>query len=136
MLDIDEKEQKVPNLKFNAKVETNALVFNDAIEDMDIIGDSLSFIVNPDKFVIQCEGNVSSGKIEMVSNEDTAMEVVNSGPVSSRYSIEYLKKIMKGSKLANTVILEFGQDYPLKTSYNVMDKLSLLFILAPRQPVD
>ena len=43
---------------------------------------------------------------------------------------------MKGNKLSNNVILEFGQDYPLKTSYNIMDKLSLVFILAPREPVD
>lgn len=135
LLDIDQKEQKIPSLKFNARVETNALIFNDMIEDMDVIGDSLSFSLNPDKFIVLSEGNVSSGRVEVDSGEDTNFEVVGE-PVSSRYSIEYLKKITKGSKLANKVLLEFGQDYPLKTSYNIIDKLSLSFILAPRQPVD
>ena len=135
LLDIDEKEQNIPNLKFNAKVETNALMFNEAIEDMDIIGDSLSFNVDPDKFIVQSEGNVSAGRVEISSGDNTNIELVGS-PVSSRYSIEYLKKIMKGSKLANNVVLEFGQDYPLKTNYTIIDKLTLSFILAPRQPVE
>ncbi len=135
LLDIDEKEQKVPNLKFNTRVETNTLIFNDAIEDMDVISDSLSLAVEADKFVIQSEGTTSSGKIEVSSDEET---VVNSqgGNVSARYSVEYMKKIIKGSKLANTVILEFGQDYPLRTEYRVLDKLSLTFILAPRTPTE
>lgn len=135
LLDIEEKEQRVPNLKFNAKVETNTLLFNDAIEDMDIISDSLSFQVMNDKFIIQSEGNISSGKIEITADEETGISL-SGEPVNSRYSIEYLKKIIKGSKLANIVTLEFGQDYPLKVEYKVLDKLVLQFVLAPRTPTD
>lgn len=135
LLDIEEREQKVPNLKFNAKVETNTLLFNDAIEDMDIIADSLSFQATNDKFIIQSEGNISSGKVEISTDEETNV-VLNGGNVSARYSVEYLKKIIKGSKLSNTVVLEFGQDYPLRTEYKVLDKLSLQFVLAPRTPTD
>ncbi|MBI2148687.1 proliferating cell nuclear antigen (pcna) [Candidatus Woesearchaeota archaeon] len=135
LLDIEEKEQKIPNLKFNAKVETNTLMFNDAIEDMDIIADSLSFHAMNDKFVIESEGNISSGKVEINTDEETNVELASSA-VNSRYSIEYLKKIIKGSKLTNKVVLEFGQDYPLKVEYNIIDKLALQFVLAPRQPVD
>ena len=47
-----------------------------------------------------------------------------------------MKKIVKGSKLANKVVLEFAQDYPLRAEYKVLDKLSLLFILAPRTPTE
>ena len=134
LLDIEEKEQKVPNLKFNAKVETNTLMFNDAIEDMDIIADSLSFSVANDKFIIESEGNVSSGRVEIGSDDETVVEV--NGNVNARYSIEYLKKIIKGSKLTNKVVLEFGQDYPLRVEYMILDKLALQFVLAPRTPTE
>ena len=46
--------------------------------------------------------------------------------------IEYLKKIIKGSKLSDKVVLQFDKDYPLKADYLVKDKLSLSVILAPR----
>jgi len=135
LLDIDEREQKIPTLKFNAKIETNTLMFNDAIEDMDIIGDSLSLSASTNNFVIESEGTISKGKVEITSDDETTIQVGDKG-VSSRYSIEYLKKIIKGSKLTNVVTLEFGQDYPLRTEYRVVDKLSLQFILAPRTPTD
>ncbi len=135
LLDIEEKEQKIPNLKFAAKVESNTLMFNEAIEDMDVIADSLSFQAMGDKFVIQSEGHLSSGKVEISADEDTVVALTGNA-VTSRYSVEYLKKIIKGSKLANVVSLEFGQDYPLKAEYKVLDKLVLQFVLAPRTPTD
>lgn len=135
LLDIDDREHKVPNLKFAAKVETNTLMLNDAIEDMDIIADSLSLQAVNDRFVIQSEGNVSSGKVEIGADEETNIQLLQSG-VGARYSIEYLKKIMKGSKLTNKVVLEFGQDYPLKVGYAILDKLALEFVLAPRTPTE
>ena len=110
-------------------------MFNDAIEDMDIIGDSLSLSASTNNFVIESEGTISKGKVEITSDDETTIQVGDKG-VSSRYSIEYLKKIIKGSKLTNVVTLEFGQDYPLRTEYRVVDKLSLQFILAPRTPTD
>ncbi|MBS3152611.1 proliferating cell nuclear antigen (pcna) [Candidatus Woesearchaeota archaeon] len=135
LLDIDDKEHKIPNLKFTAKVETNTLMFNDAIEDMDIIADSLSLQAANDRFVIQSEGNISSGKVEIGADDETNIQLLQSG-VASRYSIEYLKKIIKGSKLTNKVVLEFGQDYPLKVEYHILDKLALQFVLAPRTPTE
>jgi len=135
LLDIDEREQKVPNLKFSARVETNTLMLNDAIEDMDVIADSLSLQANSDKFIIQSEGNISSGRVEIGTDEETNIQITQAGAVS-RYSIEYLKKIIKGSKLTNRVVLEFGQDYPLRVEYNILDKLALQFVLAPRTPTE
>jgi|SRR3989344_2704971 len=135
LLDIEEKEQRVPNLKFSAKVQTNTLLFNDAIEDMDVISDSLTFQAMADRFVMQSEGSISSGKVEAQTDEETGIELA-AGAVSSKYSIEYLKKIAKGGKLANSVVLEFGQDYPLRVEYKILDKLVLQFVLAPRTPTD
>ncbi len=135
LLDIEEREQKIPNLKFTTKIETNSLIFNDAIEDMDVISDSLTFNAANDKFVINSEGNVSSGSVEVGSGEETSI-MLSDGAVNAKYSVEYLKKIMKGSKLANTVAVEFGQDYPLRFEYKVIDRLALQFVLAPRTPTD
>ncbi|MBS3168319.1 proliferating cell nuclear antigen (pcna) [Candidatus Woesearchaeota archaeon] len=135
LLNIDEREQKVPNLSFSAKVETNTLLFNDAIEDMEAIGDSLSFQATNDRFLINSEGNISSGNVEIGTDEDTTIDL-SGGPVDARYSIEYLKKIIKGSKLANKVNLEFAQNYPLRVEYKVLDKLALQFVLAPRTPTE
>ena len=128
LLDASDKEQKVPILKFSAKITTNCLNFNELIEDMGIIGESVSLDVKDGKLIIHTEGNTSSGKAEVLSGSNIKIE----GNGKARYSLEYLKKIIKGSKLADEMSLEFAKDYPLKVEYKVLDRLRLATILAPR----
>lgn len=131
LIDMDESEQKIPELKFSAKVGVPSAVLAEAIEDMDIVAESVAMTVDPDKFTIQSEGRFNAAKVEVLTDEETNIEVKEDN-VSSKYSIEYLKKIVKGAKLADTVSLSFGKEYPLKADYKVMDRLMLSFILAPR----
>ncbi len=52
--------------------------------------------------------------------------------VKAKYSIEYLKKMVSGSKIADTVQIQFNKDYPLKVDFKEVDRVMLSFILAPR----
>ena len=122
--------KKIPDLKFLSKIETSNLLFNEAIEDTDIISDSVSFIVDKDKFTIEAFGSISSAKVDL--NNDNVTKIQTSEKLASRYSTEYLKKMIKASKLAENVVIQFSKDYPLKLSYKILDKMLIEFILAPR----
>ena len=130
LLNLDEKQQKVPDLKFPLKIETSAVLFDQAIEDIGIVSDSVSLYSDQDKFSLEALGNLTTAKIELIKDDQTLIE--SKDKVKSKYSEEYLKKIVKGSKLADRVVLQFSKDYPLKASYKVTDKMLLEFILAPR----
>ncbi|MFH1317189.1 MAG: proliferating cell nuclear antigen (pcna) [Candidatus Woesearchaeota archaeon] len=131
-IDLDEKDQKIPDLKFGAKLTTSASIFNEAIEDADIVAESVSFIAQPKKMVIVAEGDLSKANIEINEDDNTKIEVEGNSKVKSKYSIEYLKKMINGSKIADTVTASFHKDYPLRLDYNTIDKVNLSFILAPR----
>jgi len=130
LLNLDEKHQKIPDLKFPLKIETSTLLFDEAIEDVSVVADSVTFSVEDDKFSIEALGNLTTAKVDLMKDERTLIESKEN--VKSKYSIEYLKKIIKGSKLTDKVVLQFNKDYPLKASYKVTDRLLLEFILAPR----
>jgi len=132
LIDIEEKEQRVPNLNFNAVVETTSMVFDDAIQDADVVADAVILKALNDRFVIEGESNMSNVLAEINKDDETKINLKSSDQSISKYSIEYLKKIVKGGKLANKVKLQFGNDYPLRVDYLVEDKVNLGFILAPR----
>ena len=132
LLDLEQKEQKIPDLKFNARIEMNSITFDEAIQDMDIISDSVSLTVDEKKFSIASEGNISDGLVEITDDSGALISMDKKEPFKARYSIEYLKKIIKGSRLADKVIIQFDKDYPLKVDYILKDKLQLSTILAPR----
>ena len=60
------------------------------------------------------------------------MAPITAFDVSALLIIRRMPKIIKASKLADKVTLQFNKDYPLKASYKVTDKMLLEFILAPR----
>jgi proliferating cell nuclear antigen len=130
LIEVEEKEQKVPSLKFTVTVKTDAAVINDAIEDVDIIGESVAFVAAPKAFRISSSSDLSKADVEILADEKTSIEAKEE--TKSKYSIEYLKKMIQGAKLCDKVTVQFSKDYPLQLDYTVKDKLQLLFILAPR----
>ncbi len=131
IIDVEEKPQKIPELSFTARITTESGLLNEAIEDASVVADSVSFIVEDKKFLIMAEGDLNTVSIELKEDETTKIQVEDS-KVKAKYSIEYLKKLIAGSKLSDTVLIEFSNDYPLKLTYKELDKLSISFILAPR----
>ena len=130
LLNLDDKPQKIPDLKFPLKIETSTILFDEAIGDSDIVSDSVSFLVEPEKFSIEASGTLTNSKVDLMKSNETLIET--NGKFKAKYSLEYLKKIIKASKLTDKVMIQFSKDYPLKVDYKVIDKLGLTFILAPR----
>lgn len=132
IIDIEEKEQKVPDLKFPLNIKATSLILNEAIEDADIVAEAVTLVVEQKKFTMLAEGDLSNAKIEMVDGDEVKITSESQTAIKAKYSIEYLKKMITGSKLADKVMIQFNKDYPLRLDYRVVDKLQLAFILAPR----
>lgn len=132
IIDLEEKEQKVPDLKFPITIKTSSSVLNEAIADVDVVGESVAFIAEPKKFTLQAEGDLNQAKIEIKEDDSTKVITDSDEKIKAKYSIEYLKKMINGSKLSDEVVIQFNKDYPLKLEYKSVDKVMLSFILAPR----
>jgi len=132
IIESDEREQKVPQLKFPLSVRLNSASLNESIDDVDVVAESVTFGVDGKKFIVQAEGDLSEAMVEMEGSDDTKIENEVGEPIKAKYSVEYLKKIMKGSKLSPTALVQFNKDYPLRVEYKAVDRAMLAFILAPR----
>jgi len=134
LIDIREREQKIPELKFPVSIEMNSGSFNEVVEDMAIIADSIILSALKDEFIIEAASHVSDARVNIKPSDGNKIDF-NAGDedsIKSKYSVEYLKKIIKGSKLVDKVSLKFGSDYPLEINYSLTDKLQLRTILAQR----
>ncbi len=132
IIELDEREQKIPELNFPVSIQTQSSILNDAVEDADIVAESVTLAAEKGKIEIIAEGDLSKANIEINANDDTKITIESSDRIKAKYSLEYLKKMMAGGKLADSVVFQFNKDYPLKLEYKVVDKLLLAFILAPR----
>lgn len=128
LISMDEKKHKMPDLKFTAEIVLDNAVLKDAIADVEILAESMSFKIADKKFSVAGAGDVNSVKSEVEANVTCEAGVT----FQSKYSIEYLNKFVS-SKVSKNVKLGFSKDYPSKFTYlNDKGTTSMIFILAPR----
>ncbi len=127
LIDIEGEEKKIPNLEFASRIEMNGGDFSEAIEDSGVVADSCSFISESDKFIIKAKGSLNSYKSEFLSDQID----ITAQNAHSKYSLEYLQKMIKATKITDKVIINFSDDYPLKMDF-ITPFIELSFILAPR----
>jgi len=138
LIDLEEKEQRIPQLTSKAVVEMDSSTLTEAIEDVDIIGESVTLGASVDKLIVSASGDLTKAEVDMKEGDDVKITILEDegtkkkDPQKSKYSIEYLKKMIQGSKLATKATMRFSNDYPLTLEFKEMNKLSLTFILAPR----
>jgi proliferating cell nuclear antigen len=131
IIELEEKEQKIPQLQFPITVVTSSSILSEAIEDVDIIAESVIFSCDNDAFIIEGEGDLSKANIEMKKSDEVKIEAT-ADKAKAKYSIEYLKKMISASRISDEVKIQFNKDYPLKMEFIDIDKVTLSFILAPR----
>ncbi len=132
LIDIEKSEVPDMALDFSATVETKSSVLTESIGDASIVTDTVIFSAAADNFSMAAEGDLSQVNVQLTKNSPDVVGISVSGDAKSKYSLDYLKKIEKGSKVADTVKMQFGKDYPLKFTFVTKDKVELSYVLAPR----
>ncbi len=131
-LEIDDKEQKVPELTFPMTVEMNSGLLTESVEDVSVVAESVTFLGEKAQLSVKAEGDLSKAFIEIKPDEQTLIRTDSDDKFKAKFSLEYLKKMIAGNKLSDKVNLHFNTDYPMKVEYKIVDRLALSFILAPR----
>lgn len=119
-------------LEYSAELELKSSLMDRGVSDAEIVSDSLVFIVDDGTFTVEARGNSSKVVIRTDSESDDLIEVKNDGKVRSRYPLEYLKKMLKASKISDVTSLRFDEDYPMELEFEEPDKVKISFVLAPR----
>jgi proliferating cell nuclear antigen len=126
LIDIEGEEKAPPQLEFSSRIEMSSVDFSGVIEDCSVVADSASFETKEEKFIIAAKG-LNSARAEF-SGDEAKIEAENA---KSRYSLEYLQKFIKAGKLAEKVLVNFSDDYPLRLEFK-NPRMELSFVLAPR----
>jgi len=126
LIEIEAEEKEMPPLEYTAQVEINSRDLIDSIEDCGVVADACSFIIKDGKFVIEAK-SIDSTRSEF-SGDEAKISAEN---CRAKYSLEYLEKFMKASKIVDKTILKFAEDHPLKMNIK-SEQMELSFLLAPR----
>lgn len=127
LIDIDAEEKEVPKWEFTSVVKMSSDAFSEVIEDCLVVSDACTFFAEPNKFVVEAHG-LNSSRAEFSSDE---IEIYSDSS-KARFSLEYLNKFVKGSKISDKATLSFSNDSPMRVDFPT-GNIMLSFVLAPRK---
>ena len=127
LIDIEYEAPSPPQLEYPTEFDIPFNLLKNSIQDIDIVSDKISLIVDQDKFIASAEGEFGDATIEYLHGEkidDNAKSV---------FSLEKIKEMLKADKFSETAFLRLGNDMPLNLSLKMpQDEGELSFLLAPR----
>ena len=131
-IDLEQKDYTEPTLKFDCVVKTKSSIIKDAINTCDIgsEGESVTITANPKSLSFHIEGNNNEATDTIKVSDDT--KITTDIEIISKFSIEYLNKVIEGSKLSENIKIELANNYPVKFDFMIPDKVQLWLLVAPR----
>ena len=130
-----EEMPQVDKLEFAAKAEVRADIIEQGINDADIVADSIMIELSDDNLRMFASGNSSKSELNLEKGNDALLDLSADSKVQSKYSLDYLKKMIKGSRISDKLKIMLGKDFPMKMVFEGKDA-SLSIILAPRVSED
>lgn len=125
VMDLEEKEQKFPDLKQAYTIRVGSKDFVAMLEASESVADVVKLTGGVNYLAYLAEGDVSKagGHLKGTSTGDLAL--------SSKFSIEYLKKVKRLAGLSDQFVLKLAKNYPLWLVVEARG-LTVDFVLAPR----
>lgn len=132
ILEMGESElPQTDKLEFASLVELKSDVLAEGIADAEIVSDIVIFEASADGFRIKSEGDTSITELELEKGNPSLIRLEPATNTKSGYPLDYLKKMVKAAKLADTANIRFSSDFPMKMEFNGGDKFKMSFVLAP-----
>lgn len=136
LIDMPPSTQNIPELDFKTRVEIVGAALRDGIKDAQMVSDCVILETKPESFAIRSFGDTSETNMVLTKESASLVALETHSEAKAKYSIDYFDKMLKGTKIADRIILRYATDYPLRMDCTAIDKLRLSFILAPRVDTD
>ena len=130
LIDIESDDKEMPTWEFKSVIKMNSDSFVEVIEDCGIVADACTFTSEPNRFIIEASG-LNSARAEFSSSDIE----IHSEYSTSRFSLEYLNKFIKGAKISSNVAINFSDNHPMRIDFTT-GAVMLSFVLAPRVEQD
>ena len=127
LIDLEYESATPPMIEHPVTLNIPTEVLKNALSDMELFSDNLTFTVTPDYLLISTDGSSGDAEVSYIHGENVS-EVCK-----SKFNIDKIKAMMEADSLSEQCELGLGEDIPLELTFKlVTGDGELSFLLAPR----
>jgi len=137
IIEIPEERISIKELQYDVSIEfAPASFLNDIIAEAKIMGEDLRLVTKSDTkeitFLAESETGGYYEYTAPLEKEDTIVQWEIKNDAEALYSIDFLRKFVRASKVADMVRIEYSRNMPLKMTFVIGGGTELIYLLAPR----
>ncbi len=134
VLNLDVPEPEIPEAQFEFNVHAAVIVdpVKNALKDAEAVGDTVE-LEAPDETQLIIRGvGAATSETRIRSDTPAVVEFEVKEPSKSAYSLDYLKHVLSLTKVADTVVIEFSSNMPLRLQFRLPAGGTVTYLLAPK----
>jgi proliferating cell nuclear antigen len=124
-MDLSEQDFNLPEIKYDVSFNLGAGLLKEIIKDVTLVATTLIFKIENNKFIIEATGE--RGKIR---TNVLDVKTKSKGNIVAKYSLAFLKNIVKSMDNEAILNIKFSEDAPLFIDYKIDDNTDIKFYLS------
>jgi proliferating cell nuclear antigen len=126
LVDVSEEDVKVPEIKYDARVEISGFNLKELLKDASLFGSAVVLKVLNGKFIVEARSPQGAMESEAVGK---AIKVSSKEAVTVKFSLNFFQNLVKEADNEKPVLIELKNDAPMRVSFSIGDS-RIVFYLA------
>ncbi len=132
LLELEYQDLPDPKIDFKADARMIADQLREAIRDIELMGDSVSFETRDNKLIIYNESEIGKAVVEMDVESGSLLSLENDGEQKATYGLDYINNLLPAVQKAEIARIQFSTDMPCKITFELPQGARLVAYIAPR----
>jgi len=126
------RDQEKPDLDLEGEVVLDGAPFKRGVKAADLVADHVEFGINDEEssFYMMAKGDTNEVIMEKKKKD---LETMSMDPVSSTYSVAYMKEVCNSIPNDGKISIGIDQDFPTEISFEIVDGgANVTYFISPR----
>lgn len=132
LMDINEDLLTIPEKEYAVDIEIKSNIFDKLCGDFALFDDILKIKCSEDKIELIASGTDGKMKVNIDVDDLDEFSIEEDLVYQDSFSLTYFNHMCTFHKLANTMILNFENERPMKLTYNIADGFILKFYMGAK----
>ncbi len=123
-----------PKLSFNVTARLLGTTFREVVRTLEPIADAIILEASEDgdKLFARGEGDVEQAEMELSLDRGSLLDLQVESPDRSAYTLEYFSEMIQAAQAADTTVIRFTEDAPVRVDMEYKLGGRLTFYVSPR----
>ena len=121
-----------PRISFTVKARMLGSTFREVVKDIEVHSESVTLYATENVLVMSGRSDVASVEAELSVERGSLIDLEVESQDRATYSVEYFSQMLHAAQAADSVLIQYSEDAPVRVDFEYLGGGRLTFYVSPR----